>query len=196
MWEHSDKLLFPVSVRHTNPDLAHVILSSLGGDSGEYSTAVRYMARMHTLPHDNLRALYAHLAAEELSHAEIVSALVHDLIGDATHTEFADSGYARTFVENTLTPAYQNITSTVGQGDLLADISSDMAGEMRARVIYDNLLRLSDDKAVRDVLKFLRQREIVHYQRLGEALEIAKSMLSSDNYFAYNPTFEEKKRRL
>jgi spore coat protein JC len=139
------------------------------------------------------------LGTEELAHAEIVSAIIYQLTRNLTPKEIADAGFDSYFVDHT-TGIYPSGASGVAftadylqsTGDPIADMNEDMAAEQKARLSYDNILRLADDPDVRDPIKFLREREIVHYQRFGEGLRYIQDLLDSKNFYAFNPSFDKK----
>lgn len=139
------------------------------------------------------------LGTEELGHFEMVAAIVHQLTRDMTNEQILQSGFAPYFVDHTAA-IYPVAASGVpwraeyiqSKGDVITDIHEDLAAEQKARTTYDNILRLVDDPDVRDPIKFLREREVVHYQRFGEGLRVATDKLNSKNYYAYNPSFDKK----
>ena len=135
---------------------------------------------------------------EELGHLEMVGAIVHQLTRSMTEQEGKDAGYEAYFVDHTAgvypTAASGfpwNAASMAVKGDLIADLTEDLAAEQKARVTYDNILRLSDDPDVNDVIKFLRAREIVHFQRFGEGLRLAKEKMDQKNLYFVNPSFDQ-----
>ena len=141
------------------------------------------------------------VGTEELGHLEMICAIVHQLTKDLPVDEIKRQGFEDYYVDHTLgiypTAASGNPFSASGfqsKGDPIADLIEDLAAEQKARVTYDNILRLTDDDDVRQPIKFLRQREVVHFQRFGEALEKVKDELNAKNYYAYNPSFDKKPR--
>lgn len=148
------------------------------------------------MPNDQVRAVLTDIGTEELGHMEMVSTIVHQLTRNLKMSEIENSGFAPYFVDHTV-GIYPVDASGVpfsaatfqSAGDPFADLSEDMAAEQKARLTYDNILKLADDPDVRDVIAFLRQREIVHFQRFGESLEKIREGLNSKNYYAYNPAF-------
>lgn len=152
------------------------------------------------MPYPELKALLTDIGTEELGHLEMVGAIVHQLTRNLSMEEIKKSGFDVYFVDHTtgVYPAAAsgfpwNAASIASKGDLIADLHEDLAAEQKARVTYDNILRLVDDPDVRDVIKFLRQREIVHYQRFGEGLRLATDRLNEKNFYAFNPSFDPKK---
>jgi len=150
------------------------------------------------MPYAELKGLLTDIGTEELAHLEMISAMVHQLTRSLTPEEIKKSGFDTYFVDHT-TGVYPVAASGapwnadyIGvKGDLIADLHEDMAAEQKARTTYDNLLRLIDDPDVLEPLRFLRQREIVHYQRFGEGLRIATDRLNSKNFYAFNPSFDK-----
>ncbi len=197
MWTYDKRLEYPVKVATPNPALAKIIISQIGGPDGEAGAAMRYLSQRYAAPDNMVRAIMTDIGTEELGHIEMVSALVYQLTRNLTPKQIKDSGFDVYFVDHT-TGIYPQAASGVpfsaatlqSTGDVLADLHEDMAAEQKARVTYDNILRLADDPDVRDVIKFLREREIVHYQRFGEALRRVLDTLDSKNFYAFNPSFD------
>lgn len=199
MWTYEKKLQYPVKIKNPNPAMAKVIISQFGGPHGELGAATRYLSQRIAAPDGRIKATLTDVGTEELAHIEMICAIVHQLTRNMTPEEIKKSGFDAYFVNHTagLFPADANgsaftANTIASTGDLLADLFEDLAAEQKARMTYDNILRLVDDPDVRDPIKFLREREIVHFQRFGEALEIAKSKLDCKNYYAYNPSFDKR----
>ena len=198
MWSYDKKLQYPVKIANPNPALAKVIISQLGGPHGELGAAIRYLSQRYSMPYDEVKAILTDIGTEELAHIEMISAILHQLTRNMTIDEIKKSGFDTYFVDHTAgvfpqfasgTPfSTETIAST---GDVIADLNEDLAAEQKARVSYDNLLRLIDDHDVRDPIKFLREREIVHYQRFGEGLRKVLDKLDSKNFYAFNPAFDK-----
>ena len=198
MWSYDKKLEYPVKIANPNPALAKVIISQLGGPHGELGAAMRYLSQRYSMPYDEVKAILTDIGTEELAHLEMVSAILHQLTRNMTIDEIKKSGFDTYFVDHTAgvfpqfasgTPfSTETIAST---GDVIADLNEDLAAEQKARVSYDNLLRLIDDHDVRDPIKFLREREMVHYQRFGEGLRKVLDKLDSKNFYAFNPAFDK-----
>ena len=176
MFVYEKKLQYPVRIANPNPKLADFIISQYGGPDGELGASLRYLSQRYTMPYPELKALLTDIGVEELGHLEMVGTIVHQLTRSMTEQEVKDAGYEAYFVDHTAgvypTAASGfpwNAASMAVKGDLIADLTEDLAAEQKARVTYDNILRLSDDPDVNDVIKFLRAREIVHFQRFGEA---------------------------
>ena len=160
--------------------------------------AARYLSQRYSMPYGEITGILTDIGTEELAHIEMVSALIHQLTRGLTIQQIKDQGFAPYFVDHT-TGVYPQSASgvpfstggTASTGDVFADLHEDLAAEQKARLSYDNILRLVDDPDVRDTIKFLREREIVHYQRFGEAIRIAQDKLDSKNFYAFNPAFDK-----
>lgn len=171
-----------------------------GGPDGELGASLRYLSQRFSMPYPELKGLLTDIGTEELGHLEMVGAIVYQLTRNLSMEEIKKSGFDVYFVDHTtgVYPAAAsgfpfNAACIASKGDLIADLNEDLAAEQKARVTYDNILRLVDDPDVRDVIKFLRQREIVHYQRFGEGLRLATDRLDEKNFYAFNPSFDLKK---
>lgn len=197
MWSYDKKLQYPVKIKQTNPQLAKVIITQYGGPDGELTASMRYLSQRYSMPYAEVKGTLTDIGTEELAHFEMIGAIVHQLTKDLTEEEIQKGGFSDYFVDHTLglypiaasgtpnTAAYFAV-----KGDTIADLTEDMAAEQKARAVYDNILRFTDDPDVRDPIKFLRQREIVHFQRFGEALRVVQDHLNSKNFYAYNPSFD------
>ena len=195
MFIYSKKLQYPVKIDKVNPRLAMIIISQYGGPDGELGASLRYLSQRYSMPFDELKGLLTDIGTEELGHLEMVGAVVHQLtrnLKDAQMQEFAPY-----FVDHSAgiypTAASGSPWSAAGmqvKGDPMADLTEDLAAEQKARVTYDNILRLSDDPDVNDVIKFLREREIVHFQRFGEAIELLRRKLNQRNVYCMNPAID------
>ena len=199
MWIYERKLQYPVKLKNTNPKLASVILSQLGGPDGELGAATRYLNQRFSMTDGKVIGILTDVGSEELGHAEMISAIIHQLTRNLTPDEIKAAGMDKYFVDHTLGtyPASADgvpfTTAYIGvKGDPVADLNEDLAAEQKARTTYDNILRLVDDPDVRDPIKFLREREIVHYQRFADALRITQDNLNSKNFYACNPSFDKK----
>ncbi len=186
MWKYEKKLLYPVKVKNKNPRLAQIILAQYGGPDGELAASLRYLSQRFAMPTNETQALLNDIGNEELSHLEMVGAIVYQLTRDLDSDLVKDSGFYNYFINHTtgIYPANTNGTPfdakyIASTGDPLADLNENLAAEQKARATYDNILRLSDDPDVNDVIKFLREREIVHYQRFAEALTDLTEKLNS-----------------
>ncbi len=197
MWIYEKKLQYPVRIKNPNPALAKLIISQYGGPHGELGASLRYLSQRYSMPYPELRAILTDVGTEELAHLEMVGTIVYQLTRNLTQEEIQKQGFDAYFIDHTtgVYPAAASgapfsAASIAVTGDTLADINEDLAAEQKARVTYDNILRFADDPDVRDPIKFLREREIVHYQRFGEGLRIATDRLDSKNFYAFNPSFD------
>lgn len=199
MWQYQKKLQYPINIKNPNPKLASVIISQYGGPDGELGASLRYLSQRFSMPYKEVKGLLTDVGTEELGHLEMVGTLVYQLTRNLTDEQIRQAGFDAYFVDHTtgVYPASAagvpfNAASMACKGDILADLHEDLAAEQKARVTYDNILRLCDDPDVADVIKFLRQREIVHYQRFAEALRLTTDKLDSKNFYAVNPSFDAK----
>ena len=197
MWNYEKKLQYPVKISRPNAKLAMAVISQFGGPDGELAAANRYLSQRYTMPLNEQKALLTDIATEELNHVEMVCAIVYQLTRNLSIEEIKRSGFDTYFVDHTagLYPVAASgvpfsATYFQSKGDEITDLTEDLAAEQKARTTYDNILRLADDPDVKDPIRFLRQREIVHYQRFGEALRLAKESMDCKNFYAFNPEFD------
>ncbi len=198
MWAYEKKLQYPVNIKNPNPKLAKVIISQLGGPDGELAASLRYLNQRYAAPYAEVKGLLTDIGTEELAHMEMISAILYQLTRNLTPEQIKASGFDTYFVDHTtgiypIAASGTPFTATYFQskGDIITDLVEDLAAEQKARTTYDNILRLTDDPDVRDPIKFLRQREIVHFQRFGEGLRIAQDNLNAKNFYAFNPSFDK-----
>jgi len=198
MWTYEKKLEYPVNIKNPNPAIAKFIISQVGGPDGELAASQRYLHQRYSMPYDEAKALLTDVGTEELAHLEMVSAIIHQLTRNMTIEDIKEAGMEAYFVDHTagVYPQFAsgtpwNAATMQVKGDLIADLTEDLAAEQKARVTYDNILRLSDDPDVNDVIKFLRAREIVHFQRFGEGLRLAKDRMNEKNLYFINPSFDK-----
>ena len=197
MFVYSKKLQYPVKIDRPNPRLASVIISQYGGPDGELGASLRYLSQRYSMPFDEQKGLLTDIGTEELGHLEMIGAIVHQLTRNLKEKDIEGTPFEQYFVDHTTgvypTSASGFPWSAAGmqvKGDPIADLTEDLAAEQKARVTYDNILRLSDDPDVNDVIKFLREREIVHFQRFGESIEQLRKKLNQKNVYAMNPAFD------
>lgn len=197
MWIYEKRLQYPVKITQTNPKLAQVIISQFGGPDGELAASMRYLSQRYTMPYKEVTGILTDIGTEELAHMEIISSIVHQLTRDLSPEEIIKSGFDKYYVDHTLALWPQAaggtpFTSTFFQskGDPITDLHEDLAAEQKARTTYDNILRLVKDSEVADPIRFLRAREIVHFQRFGESLRLVQEKLDSNNFYAFNPEFD------
>ena len=198
MWTYEKRLQYPVNIKTTNPKLAMVIISQFGGPDGELAASQRYLSQRYAMPYRNVAGLLTDIGTEELAHMEIVCAIVHQLTRNLTAEQIEGTPFANYYVDHTLGLWPQAaggvpFSATVFQskGDPITDLTEDMAAEQKARTTYDNILRLIQDPEICDPIRFLREREIVHFQRFGEGLRTVQDHLDSKNYYAINPAFDK-----
>ena len=198
MFVYEKKLQYPVKIKNTNPQLAALIISQYGGPDGELGASLRYLSQRYSMPYAELKGLLTDIGTEELGHLEMIGTIVHQLTRNLTEAQIRSAGFAPYFLDHT-TGVYPTAASGspwnaagIGvKGDVIADLTEDLAAEQKARVTYDNILRMSDDPDVNDAIKFLRAREIVHFQRFGEGLRLAKDKLDEKNVYYLNPAFDK-----
>ena len=198
MFSYEKKLQYPVNIKNPNPALAKVIISQYGGPDGELGASLRYLSQRFSMPYPELKGLLTDVGVEELGHLEMIGAIVYQLTRNLSIDEIKKAGFDAYFTDHT-TGVYPTAASGAPysafsmqvKGDVIADLHEDLAAEQKARVTYDNLLRLIDDPDVRDPIKFLREREVVHYQRFGEGLRIASDKLDAKTFYAFNPSFDK-----
>lgn len=197
MFSYEKKLQYPVRIKNPNPRLASVVITQYGGADGELGASLRYLSQRYAMPYPEIQALLTDIGVEELGHLEMIGALVHQLTRNLNDSDVRVAEFAPYFVDHT-TGVYptsasgfpNSAASLAVKGDVICDLTEDMAAEQKARVTYDNILRLSDDPDVSDVIRFLREREIVHFQRFGEALRLAKERMDQKNVYFTNPAFD------
>ena len=199
MFSYIKKLQYPINIKHCDPKAASIIISQYGGPDGELGASLRYLSQRYSMPIPELKGLLTDIGTEELGHLEMIGTIVHQLTRNLTEKQIEDSGLAPYFVDHTVgvypTAASGfpwSAASMEVKGDPIADLNEDLAAEQKARVTYDNILRLVDDPDVLEPIKFLRAREVVHYQRFGEGLRLLTDKLNSKNYYAFNPGFDRK----
>jgi spore coat protein JC len=197
MFSYDKFLQRPIKIRNKNPQLASLIATQYGGPNGELGASLRYLTQRYVMPDDVSKALLTDIGVEELGHLEMVGALVHQLTRNLSDKQIEDSAFAPYFVDHTTgvfpNPASGGVYNTgmmQVKGDPIADLCEDLGAEQKARVTYYNILRLSDDPDVNDVIKFLREREVVHFQRFGESLQQLRERLNQKNVYCMNPAFD------
>ena len=198
MFIYKKSLQYPIKIDHPNPKLASIIISQYGGPDGELGASLRYLSQRFSMPYAEQKALLTDIGTEELSHLEMVGSIVHQLTRNLKDNQIKDSSFAPYFVDHTVgvyptaASGFPWSAASIGvKGDPIADLTEDLAAEQKARVTYDNILRLFDDPDVNDVIKFLREREVVHFQRFGEAIEKLREKLNQKNVYCMNPSFDK-----
>lgn len=198
MFQYEKKLQYPVNIKTPNPKYASIIISQVGGPDGEVGASLRYLTQRIAMPYAQITGILTDIGVEELGHIEMVSAIIYQLTRGLTMEQIKECGFDTYFVDHT-TGVYPTAASgfpytaasMASKGDVLTDLHEDLAAEQKARTTYDNILRLVDDPDVCDAIKFLRAREVVHYQRFAEALGIAQDKMNEKNFYGYNPAFDK-----
>lgn len=190
MWVYEKKLEYPVRVSNPDPRMAKNIITQYGGPDGESSASLRYLTQRFAMPINEGKATLTDIGTEELAHMEIVGTLFHKLIQGATKEQLKEAGLDGFYVDHGCNPFYIDTSGNPWtaayvqtKGDIIVDLYEDMAAEQKARITYEHLIQLTDDPWVKDVLKFLREREVVHFQRFGETLRIAQEWKDSKKVF-------------
>ena len=198
MFVYEKKLQYPVKIKNPNPALAKFIISQYGGPDGELGASLRYLSQRFSMPYPELRGLLTDIGVEELGHLEIIGTIIYQLTRNMSEAEVKAAGFETYFVDHAagVYPQFASgmpwSAATIAvKGDLIADLTEDMGAEQKARATYDNILRMSDDPDVNNVIRFLREREVVHFQRFGEALRLATDRLNQKNVYAINPSFDK-----
>ncbi|MBQ4530510.1 MAG: manganese catalase family protein [Lachnospiraceae bacterium] len=197
MWNYEKRLQYPVNIKNPNPKLAQVIISQFGGPDGELAASMRYLSQRYAMPYREVMGVLTDIGTEELAHLEMIGTIVHQLTRNLTPEEIVASGFDKYYVDHTTGIWPQaaggipfNACEFQSKGDPITDLVEDLAAEQKARSTYDNILRLVHDNEVADPIRFLREREIVHFQRFGEALRLVQDKLDEKNFYAFNPAFD------
>lgn len=197
MWNYEKRLQYPVNIKTPNAKIAQIIMSQYGGPDGEMGASMRYLSQRFTMPNRKAMGVLNDIGTEELAHLEMVSTIVHQLTKNLSMEEIECSGFAPYYVEHTVGIWPQsaggvpfNACEFQSKGDPITDLHENLAAEQKARTTYDNILRLVKDPDVIDPIRFLRAREVVHYQRFGEALRTVQDELDFKNFYAFNPSFD------
>lgn len=198
MWQYEKRLEYPVNIKQTDPKTAQYILSQYGGPDGEINASLRYLSQRYSIPYREVAGLLTDIATEEIAHFEMIATIVHQLTRDLTPEEIKASNFGPYYIDHTLAVwpqaadgVPQNACEFQSKGDPITDLMEDMAAEQKARTTYDNILRVVKDPDVVDPIRFLRAREVVHFQRFGEALRMVQEHLDSKNFYACNPAFDK-----
>ena len=197
MWNYEKRLEYPVNIKTPNAKLASYIISQYGGPDGELSASTRYLSQRFSAYNPRVAGLLTDIGTEELAHFEMICAIVRQLTKGLSAQELEAAGFAPYYIDHTAGIWPQaaggipfNACEFQSSGDAVADLVEDLAAEQKARKTYDNILRLVNDHDVADPIRFLREREIVHFQRFGEALRMVQEDLDSRNFYAFNPDFD------
>ena len=194
MWNYSRNLQYPINIKYPNPKLAKVIVSQYGGPDGELGASLRYLSQRFGMPDEKSKAILNDIGTEELAHLEMVGTLVHQLTRNSSMEEIKKAGLEAYYTDHGLgvypqaAAGYPWTAATIAvKGDPVADLTEDLAAEQKARATYEKLIDLcAEDKQVVDVLKFLREREVVHFQRFGEALNGVQEKLAQKKWYMNN----------
>ncbi len=198
MWNYEKRLEYPINIKNPDPAMAAMVISQYGGPDGELGASMRYLSQRYTMPYREVAGILTDIGTEELAHLEMVSTIVHQLTRNLTVDQIKGTPFEAYYVDHT-TGVWPQAAGGVpfsamefqSTGDPITDLVENMAAEQKARTTYDNLLRLSCDPDVTEPLRFLRAREIVHFQRFGEALRIVQDRLDARNFYAFNPAFDK-----
>ena len=198
MWMYEKRLQYPINITKPCPKTETLIISQFGGPDGEMAASMRYLAQRYTMPCKEVAGLLTDIGTEELAHLEMICAMIYQLTKNLTTEQAKTAGFDAYYVDHTTAvwPVAAggipfNACEFQSKGDAITDLFENLAAEQKARTTYDNLIRIIDNPEVREPLKFLRAREIVHFQRFGEALEKIKADLDAKNYYYYNPEFDK-----
>jgi spore coat protein JC len=190
MWIYDKKLEFPVKIKKKDPKLAKLIITQYGGPDGELGASLRYLSQRFATVTPQAKAALTDIGTEELAHLEMIGTIVRQLTENLSIDEIKAGGYEPFYVEHGLGIFPQSAAGDPfsagafqSKGDPITDLYEDMAAEQKARSTYEYLLDMIDDPDVAAPIKFLREREIVHFQRFGETLEIVRHHLSNNHYF-------------
>ncbi len=191
MWTYNKVLEYPVKIKCKNPKLAKVIISQYGGPDGELAASLRYLSQRFAMPDENAKAILNDIGTEELAHLEMVGSIVYQLTKNASIEEIEQAGLSAYYTDRGL-DVYPSSAAGVPftaayiacKGDPIANLQEDLAAEQKARATYEKLINLcKDNPDVIDPLKFLRQREVVHFQRFGEALRGIQDKLATKKMY-------------
>jgi len=198
MWTYEKRLQFPVNIKKTCPKTASLIISQFGGPDGELAASQRYLSQRYTMPCKETAGLLTDIGTEEMAHMEIVCAMIFQLTKNMKPEDAKTAGFDAYYIDHTsgVWPTAAagvpfNACEFQSKGDAITDLFENLAAEQKARTTYENLIRVIDDPDVLTPLKFLRQRELVHFQRFGEALEKIKLKLDEKNFYYFNPEFDK-----
>ena len=198
MWNYEKRLQFPINIKKPDARAAQVIISQYGGPDGEMGASMRYLSQRFAMTNRIAMGTLTDIGTEELGHLEMVATIVHQLTRNLSMEEIEKSGFAPYYVDHTVGIWPQaaggipfNACEFQSKGDAITDLHENLAAEQKARSTYENLIRVIDDPYVLNPLRFLRAREVVHFQRFGEALEKIKDTLDRRNFYYFNPEFDK-----
>ena len=190
MWDYEKKLQYPIKISKPDPRMAKILIEQYGGGDGELGASLRYLSQRFTMPTELTKGTLNDIGTEELAHLEMVGTMCHQLLKGADCDSLRAAGFEPAYVAHGLGVYPQSAAGVPftaayiqSKGDAIADLYEDMAAEQKARQTYEYLINLTDDPDVLDPLRFLRQREIVHFQRFGEALRQVQELKDSKRLF-------------
>jgi spore coat protein JC len=190
MWIYEKKLQYPVNIKSKDVRMAKYLITQYGGPDGELAAALRYLNQRYTMPTGKSKALLTDIGTEEMAHLEVIAAMVYQLLKGASLEELKAAGLAGHYADHDRALFYVDATGNPftatyiqAKGEPIADLTEDMAAEQKARVTYEWLINLADDPCVKDPLRFLREREVVHFQRFGEALVDVQEFLDTKKFY-------------
>ena len=198
MWIYEKRLQFPVNIKTTCPKTAQLIISQFGGPDGELAASMRYLSQRYSMPCRSIGGLLTDIGTEELAHLEIICSIIFQLTRNMKPEDAKTAGFDAYYIDHTTGIWPQaaggipfNACEFQSKGDPLTDLFEDLAAEQKARATYDNILRVVRNiPEIADPIRFLRAREVVHFQRFGEALRSVQEQLDSKNFYAFNPGFD------
>ena len=198
MWNYEKRLQYPVKITTPNAKMAQFIMSQYGGPDGELSASTRYLSQRFSMSDRRVAGLLTDIGTEELAHFEMIATIIHQLTKNLSMEEIEKSGFGPYYIDHTIGiwPMASggipfNACEFQTKGDPITDLYEDLAAEQKARSTYDNILRVvGNTPEVADPIRFLRAREIVHFQRFGEALNMVQENLNMKNVYAFNPSFD------
>lgn len=197
MWNYEKRLQYPVNITRPNAEIAKIIITQYGGPDGEMGASMRYLSQRYSMPYRKVSGILTDIGTEELAHLEMIATIVRQLTKGLSAEELKEAGFDTYYVDHTAGIWPQAASGTPfnacefqSKGDAITDLFEDMAAEQKARTTYDNILRLVKDPEVCDPIRFLRAREVVHFQRFGEGLRLVQDELDSKNFYMCNPEFD------
>ena len=191
MWTYNKTLQYPINIKCPDPKLAKVIISQYGGPDGELAASLRYLSQRFGMPDQKAKAILNDIGTEELAHLEMVGTIVHQLTKDASIEEIEKAGLGPYYTDHGVDVYPQSAAGVAftaayiaAKGDPIANLQEDLAAEQKARATYEKLIDLSrDNPDVVDPLRYLREREVVHFQRFGEALRGVQDKLAEKKFY-------------
>ncbi|ATW23412.1 manganese catalase family protein [Candidatus Formimonas warabiya] len=190
MWIYEKKLQYPARVSGKDIKMAKNLVTQYGGPDGELSASLRYLNQRYSMPTERAKAILTDIGTEELAHMEIIASLVYKLIKGASAEEMEEAGLGGWYAQHDNGMFWSDANGVPWSakyvaclGDPVADLTEDMAAEQKARATYEHLIHLTDDQGIIDTLRFLREREVVHFQRFGETLDYVQALMNEKKYY-------------